>query len=89
MRRWVRGSRTLHHLIDPRTGGPVDSPWRTASVAAATCVLANTAATAAIVMGPAAIPWLEDAGLPARLVGQDGELVRVGGWPAPLDEPAA
>jgi thiamine biosynthesis lipoprotein len=81
VRRWQRGERTLHHLIDPRTGGPVDSPWRTASVVAATCVDANTAATAAIVMGARAIAWLEAARLPARLVALDGTVTRLNGWP--------
>lgn len=81
VRRWRRGNRTLHHLIDPRTGGPVDSPWRTASVAAATCVEANTAATAAIVLGSGAVAWLEAARLPARLVAVDGTVTRLNGWP--------
>ncbi|HEX2756778.1 MAG TPA: FAD:protein FMN transferase [Candidatus Limnocylindrales bacterium] len=89
VRRWQRGARSLHHLIDPRTGGPVESPWRTASVVAATCVDANTAATAAIVMGDAAIAWLEAARLPARLVGLDGTVTRLGGWPEPDDDPGA
>jgi thiamine biosynthesis lipoprotein ApbE len=88
VRRWRRGDRTLHHLVDPRTGGPVVSPWRTASVVAATCVDANTAATAAIVMGEAAIPWLEATGLAARLVAVDGAITRVGGWPEPGPEAA-
>jgi len=81
VRRWRRGDRMLHHLVDPRTGGPVVSPWRTASVVAATCVDANTAATASIVMGEAAISWLGAAGLAARLVAEDGSITRVGGWP--------
>jgi thiamine biosynthesis lipoprotein len=81
VRRWQRGERTLHHLIDPRTGGPVDSPWRTASVVGPTCVDANTAATAAIVMGARAIAWLEAARLPARLVALDGTVTRLNGWP--------
>lgn len=81
VRRWQRGERTLHHLIDPRTGGPVDSPWRTASVVAATCVDANTAATAAIVMGDRAIAWLAAGRLPARLVALDGAVTRLNGWP--------
>jgi thiamine biosynthesis lipoprotein ApbE len=91
LRRWRRGDRTLHHLVDPRTGAPVESPWRTASVAAATCVDANTAATAAIVLGEGAIAWLANAGLAARLVGTDGDVVRVGGWPEPSEpaQPAA
>ncbi len=87
VRRWRRGDADLHHLIDPRTGGSVDSPWRTASVAAASCVDANTAATASIVLGDAAVAWLGTAGLPARLVARDGSVTRVGGWPEPDDPP--
>jgi len=86
VRRWRRGDRTLHHLIDPRTGGPVDSPWRTATVVAATCVEANTAATAAIVMGSGAIDWLAAARLPARLIALDGSVTRLNGWPAPAND---
>ena len=87
VRRWRRGDRTLHHIIDPRTGAPVESLWRTASVVAATCVDANTAATAAIVMGSAAIAWLAAGQLSARLVGVDGSVTRLGGWPEAADDP--
>jgi thiamine biosynthesis lipoprotein len=87
VRRWQRGGRTLHHLVDPRTGGPVDSPWRSASVAASTCVLANTAATAAIVLGDAAADWLAVNGHPARLTAVDGSVVRLNGWPSPAVAP--
>jgi thiamine biosynthesis lipoprotein len=86
VRRWSRGDVTFHHLVDPRTGGPVDSPWRTATVAAGTCVDANTAATAAIVLGERAQAWLHDVDLPARLVATDGSIVTVGRWPAPRTE---
>jgi thiamine biosynthesis lipoprotein len=48
---------------------------------AATCVDANTASTAAIVRGEAAVPWLEGMRLPSRLVGNDNRVVRIGGWP--------
>ena len=88
VRRWQRGTTALHHLIDPRTGGPVASRWRTATVVAATCVEANTAATAAIVLGDDGVGWLERSGLPARLVEVDGRIVRVNGWPEP-DLPGA
>jgi thiamine biosynthesis lipoprotein len=88
VRRWVRGKRSLHHIVDPATGLPAQGPWRTATVAAATCVDANIAATAAIVRGEAAIPWLEDYRLDARLVRADGAVVRVGRWPVP-DSPVA
>jgi FAD:protein FMN transferase len=81
-RRWRRGGRFYHHIIDPRTGRPADSPWRTVSVTAATCVDANIASTAAIVMGESAIRWLATHHLPARLVRTDGRVRRVNGWPA-------
>jgi thiamine biosynthesis lipoprotein len=83
VRRWRRGGVELHHIIDPATGLPADGPWRTVSVVAGTCVDANIAATAAIVRGTPATAWLESAGLPARLVDRAGNVVRVGGWPAP------
>jgi hypothetical protein len=51
---------------------------------AATCVDANTAATAAIVKGADAVRWLESTGLAARLVATDGAILRLGGWPEPL-----
>jgi FAD:protein FMN transferase len=83
VRRWQRGGTTIHHLVDPRTGGPAESPWRTVTVAAQSCVDANTAATAAIVLGPDGLAWLRATGRPARLVAVDGAVVRINGWPEP------
>jgi thiamine biosynthesis lipoprotein len=80
-RRWRRGDQDLHHIIDPRTGSPSTGPWRTASVAALTCVVANAASTALIVGGEEAERWLSETGLPARLVGHDGLVRFVGSWP--------
>lgn len=80
-RRWRRGRAECHHLVDPRTGLPVAGPWRTVSVAAASCVDANTAATAALVFGSDAPAHLGAARLPARLVGTDGRVHAVAGWP--------
>jgi thiamine biosynthesis lipoprotein len=56
--------------------------WRTATVAAPTCVDANVATTAAIVLGDGALPWVEARRVPARLVAIDGSVVVLGGWPA-------
>ena len=50
-------------------------------VAVATCLEANVAATAAIVMGERAEGWLGRRGLPSLLVGVEGEEARVAGWP--------
>jgi thiamine biosynthesis lipoprotein len=80
-RRWRRGDLELHHLLDPRTGAPAQGAWRTATVAAASCVDANTASTAAILLGERAPAWLVERGLAARLVANDGTTLAVGGWP--------
>ncbi len=81
VRQWRRAGATMHHIIDPRTGQPVQSIWRTVSVAAATCADANIASTAALVRGADAVRWLAGLGLPARLVRTDGLAQMVGGWP--------
>ncbi|MEH0575278.1 MULTISPECIES: FAD:protein FMN transferase [Streptomyces] len=80
-RTWRRADHTLHHIIDPLTGLPAQTPWRTVSVAAATCAEANAATTAALVKGAGAERWLTRRGLPARLVAQDGLVVTTPGWP--------
>jgi thiamine biosynthesis lipoprotein len=81
VRRWRSHAEVVHHLIDPRTARPADGPWRTASVVAADCVDANTAATAAIILGATAADWLTRQHLAARLVSKTGALAYVGGWP--------
>ncbi|MVU82510.1 FAD:protein FMN transferase [Nocardia sp. ET3-3] len=80
-RRWWRGGSVVHHIVDPRTGVAADPEWRTVSVAASSCLAANTAATAAIVRGRDALTGLRAGGLPARLVRRDGAVVVLGGWP--------
>ena len=72
LRRWRVDGVERHHIVDPRTGRSAPEVWRTASVAAATCVDANAASTAAIVLGDAAPAWLARTGLAARLVRRDG-----------------
>jgi len=86
-RQWRRAGREMHHIVDPRTGLPADAPWRTVSVAAATCADANAASTAAVVAGDHAEDWLAQARVPARLVSRDGEVRYLGGWPASDGEP--
>lgn len=80
-RRWTRGGQLVHHLLDPRTGLPTSGPWQTASVLAETCVLANTASTAAVVAGEDAVRWLRERRMDARLVRADGTVVYVNDWP--------
>jgi thiamine biosynthesis lipoprotein len=81
VRRWRQDGVQRHHLIDPATGLPAMSPWRTASVVADSCVDANTAATAAIIKGAGAPAWLLRQGLASRLVATDGAVMRLAGWP--------
>ena len=86
MRRWSHEGQSRHHIIDPVTGAPVARTWRTASVAAETCLDANIASTAALIRAGSAPVWLERLGLPARLVSTDGAVRLVSGWPVPIDE---
>jgi thiamine biosynthesis lipoprotein len=81
-RRWRRGGIELHHIIDPATGLPAQTPWAMVSVAAATCVEANAAATAALILGDSAPAWLDSLKLPARLVDISGGVQFAGGWRA-------
>ncbi|MDQ6796536.1 MAG: FAD:protein FMN transferase [Actinomycetota bacterium] len=83
VRRWLRGNDEVHHVVDPATGRPASIVWRTVSVAAATCVDANVASTAAIIRGQRSPAWLEELRLPARFIRPDGSVIRVGGWPRP------
>jgi thiamine biosynthesis lipoprotein len=82
VRRWRRDGEERHHLIDPRTGRPAAVTWRTASVAAASCLDANIASTATMIRGPRAVAWLTELGLPARLQPLEGEPLLLAGWPA-------
>jgi thiamine biosynthesis lipoprotein ApbE len=81
-RRWRHEGRTQHHIVDPATGAPIASGWRTVSVAAETCLDANIASTAALIRAAQAPTWLGQLGLPARLVSNDGAVRLVGAWPA-------
>jgi thiamine biosynthesis lipoprotein len=80
-RSWLLGGRPRHHIVDPRTGDNPLPVWRTVTVAAGSCVDANVASTAAIVLGTAAPNWLSELRLPARLVAPDGQIVHTAAWP--------
>lgn len=81
----------VHHLLDPSTGRPAAGGWRTVSVAAATCLDANIASTAAVVRGERAPGWLQSLRLPSRLVSDDGMALHVADRPSGGDDlvPAA
>ena len=84
-RRWVRDGRQMHHVIDPVTALPADPVFRTVTVAAPSCLRANTLSTAAVVRGDSAVEMLRAARVPARLVLADGSLLHLGGWPGAAD----
>ncbi len=81
VRHWRAGGAQLHHIVDPATGAPATGRWRTATVAAADALQANTCSTAAIVLGHDAVDWLSTQPVAARLVDRDGAISTVGGWP--------
>ncbi len=81
VRTWHSARGELHHILDPRSGAPAWTPWATVSVAAASCLEANAASTAAVVLGEQAPRWLSERSLPARLVSRKGSVVVLGGWP--------
>lgn len=81
VRAWSIAGAPMHHIVDPRTGLPVSVVWRTVSATGPTCVAANAASTAAIVLGDNAVVWLRRHGFPARLVAKDGAVRHLGGWP--------
>ena len=81
-RTWRRGTSQLHHILDPTTRRPAEPVWRTVTVAATSCVEANTASTASVVRGQAAPAFLASRRLAARLVDRHGVVRTVGGWPS-------
>jgi thiamine biosynthesis lipoprotein len=85
-RRWQRGGEVLHHVIDPSTGLPAAPCWRTVSVVADTCLAANVAATASVILGTGAPAWLARHRLHARLQHEEGQVVTVGRWPSDEDD---
>ena len=77
VRRWGAGQ---HHLIDPATGTPSDSPWRDVTVAAESCLAADVAAKAALLLGPAGPSWLDRRGLAGRFLDHAGAVTVNASW---------
>lgn len=78
-RRWRGPDGERHHVIDPETGRSAVSALRTATVAAASCLEANTLSTAALVWGADAPDRL--AAHAARWVTADGHVATTARWP--------
>ncbi len=84
---WRVADRLVNHIVDPRTGLVADGPYATATVAADRCVRANAFATAALLWGEDAPYRIAQAGWAGRLVGRDGTVEFVGGWPVDQEAP--
>ena len=80
-RRWRSAGSLHHHVLDPATGRPAAAPYRTVTAGGSSCLAANAASTAALVLGDAAPQWLAANGVTARLVARDGTVTTVGEWP--------
>lgn len=65
--------RRYSHLLDPRTGWPVEG-LAGVSVAASHCLIAGTASTVAMLKGRDAARWLDELGLPHVRVDSEGEV---------------
>ncbi len=70
-RRWQRGGREHHHLIDPRTGAPAETELLRVTVVASDAVEAEFAAKSLFLGGKPDVP--------AVLVTEDGRTTLVGG----------
>ncbi len=79
-RRWRRAGAWYHHLIDPATGLPADSPWREVSASGASCLDADVAARCALLEGAEGPEWLDRRGLPGRFVAHDGSVTVNRAW---------
>jgi thiamine biosynthesis lipoprotein len=87
-RRWLAAGVEQSHLIDPRTGASTTSRWRDVTVAAASCLEADVAAKAALLLDGDGPAWLDDHGLAGRFVDHDGAVRLNGRW-ARRDAPVA
>jgi thiamine biosynthesis lipoprotein len=67
-RRWRRGGRVQHHLIDPATRRPARSPWDLVTAVGRSCLTADVAAKAGFLLGHDGPEWLDERGVAARFV---------------------
>ena len=88
-RRWLRAGVWQHHLIDPRSGTPADSPWAEVTVSAGSCLQADVAAKAAFLLGLDGPGWLDSRGLAGRFLPEDGPPVLNEVWRESVTAPVA
>jgi thiamine biosynthesis lipoprotein len=82
-RAWRRGDRSLHHLIDPRTGAPAETGLASVTVVAGEAWHAEVLAKAAFVAGPEeGRALVTQAGATGLFVTDDGDVVELDGLEA-------
>jgi thiamine biosynthesis lipoprotein len=89
VRKWLRGGRMQHHLIDPRTGLPAESRWEQVTVSGSSCLTADVAAKAAFLLSGEGPDWLDERKLPGRFLTRDGDEVVNDSWRRSLAGAAA
>jgi thiamine biosynthesis lipoprotein len=84
-RNWMQGSTRRHHLLDPRTGLPVQSDLWSVTVVAPLCEQAEVAAKVAFILGrEKGSDFLREHQLAGLFVGTDGHREAVEPWPVHL-----
>ena len=83
---WQRGSRTLHHVIDPRTGTSANSDLHTVTVYAPDTMTADVAAKVVLVLGSeSGTVYLAKRDLSALLTHANGRETIVGDFPCRVE----
>jgi len=82
-RSWLQGDLQRHHLIDPRTGEPAETPWLSVTVFAPKAVLAETFAKSILIAGPSGAQSLLDNNpdISFIAVDADGQI-----WKSPVEK---
>jgi thiamine biosynthesis lipoprotein len=82
LRRWKRGGRDMHHLIDPRTAQPAANGLTSVTVIAQTATQADVFAKTALILGIDEGPsFVKQQDAHALFVLNDGSLIATDQWP--------
>ena len=83
---WLRGGSVQHHLIDPRTSRPAETPWSQVTACGSSCLAADIAAKAGFLLGERGPAWLDGKGIPARFLTPDDEVTVNAAWRTSMRE---
>ncbi len=87
-RRWKVGGTWRHHIIDPRSGRPAETPALTATAVAPSASEAEVAAKLLFILGGQGLPWVEARpGYAGLLLCEDGAQLTSQGWAGYLAQP--